>query len=123
MSKEDLQLGSEVIQSLFENGNSPLSLQFIRWKLWRKWPEIVGPTMATVCEPVGFINGTLFIWVKSSTWMQQMVFMIDPMKAKVNKFLNQNYVSQIRYTLNKHQLPTEAEQVAQLKHSLSKISK
>jgi hypothetical protein len=45
------------------------------------------------------------------------------MKAKVNKFLNQNYVSQIRYTLNKHQLPTEAEQVAQLKHSLSKISK
>ena len=55
--------------------------------------------------------------------MQQMVFMIDPIKAKVNKFLSQNYVTQIRYTLNKHQLPTEAEQIAQLKNSLSKISK
>lgn len=123
MGKEDLHTGLAVIQSLFENGKTPLSDQFIRWRLWKQWNEIVGPTMSQVCEPVGYRNGVLIIWVQSSSWMQQMIFMIEPLKTKINKFLDRTFVQQIRFTLDRKQVPSDTQQVNQLKDSLNRFSK
>ena len=62
MSSELPLKGSDaVLQALFENGNSPLSAPFLRWKMWKKWPEYVGATIAEVTEPVGLEKGTLYI--------------------------------------------------------------
>ncbi|RZJ40298.1 MAG: DUF721 domain-containing protein, partial [Chryseobacterium sp.] len=77
--------GSEVLQKLFESGNSPLSEQFMRWKLWARWSEFVGPTVAENTEPVGFHRGTLFLWVRNSTWMQQLSFMREHIQDSINK--------------------------------------
>ena len=120
--KTKLTLGSQVLQALFENGKSPLSVQFIRWKLWRRWAEIMGPSIAENCEPVGYRQGVLFVWVKSSSWMQQMVFMREPMMKKINDSLKMRYVTEIRLTLDRRSVPADAQSQEDLKDSMSKIT-
>jgi predicted nucleic acid-binding Zn ribbon protein len=105
--KKKFAIGSEVLQSLFENGKSPLSEQFMRWKLWAKWEEVVGPTIAKNAEPVGFNRGVLYVWVRNSTWMQQMIFMKDPMRETINKKFQSNFVKMIKFTLDRREVPLE----------------
>lgn len=92
---------------LFENGKSPLSGQFLRWKLWAKWPEVVGPTIAQNAEPVAYTNGTLFLWVRHSAWMQQLVFMREHIQSTINQKMGQNYVRTIRFTLDRREVPQQ----------------
>jgi predicted nucleic acid-binding Zn ribbon protein len=121
--KGNLSLGSEVLQALFENGKSELSVQFIRWKLWKKWTEYVGPTMGQVSEPVGYHRGVLYVWVKNSAWMQQLVFMRGPMKEAINQKLQQNYVYEIRLTMDRKAVPADAQASAELKDSIASLMK
>lgn len=103
---------SDVLQALFTDGKSPLSDEFSRWQLWRKWPEIVGPTISTNTDPVGLKDGILFVWVKNSVWMQQMNFMAKPIKEKVNEFYGRKRVKMVRFTLDRKSVPKleEAEE-------------
>ncbi|WP_041577994.1 DUF721 domain-containing protein [Bdellovibrio bacteriovorus] len=105
--KGKLSIGSEVLQRLFENGKSPLSEQFMRWKLWAKWEEVVGPTIAKNAEPVGFQRGVLYVWVRNSSWMQQMIFMKDPIRDTINQKFENNFVKYIKFTLDRREVPTE----------------
>ena len=114
-------LGSEALQSLFENGKSPLSQQFLRWKIWRRWEEYVGPTIAQNSEPVGYVNGQLYLWVKNSSWMQQLVFMRDPIKDKINKKLGFLFVKNVTLTLDKKSVPKDPQEAEALKDSLAKL--
>jgi hypothetical protein len=114
-------LGSDALQALFENGKSPLSQQFLRWKIWRKWEEYVGPTIAQNSEPVGFVNGQLYLWVKNSSWMQQLVFMREPIKDKINKKLGFLFVKNVNLTLDKKSVPKDPEEARALKESISKL--
>lgn len=108
--KRKLSLGSEVLQSLFENGKSPLSEQFMRWKLWAKWEEVVGPTIAKNTEPVGFQRGMLYVWVRNSTWMQQMIFLKDPIRDTINQKFENNFVKYIKFTLDRREVPNSNQQ-------------
>lgn len=105
--KRKLTLGSEVLQSLFENGKSPLSEQFMRWKLWAKWEEVVGPTIAKNAEPVGFQRGVLYVWVRNSAWMQQMIFLKDQIRDTINQKFENRFVKHIKFTLDRRDVPQE----------------
>ncbi len=107
--KKDLTAVSDVLQNLLENSKLPISEQFTRWKLWRKWDEVAGPTLAPHTLPVGFQRGTLYIWVKSSAWMQQLQFAAVPLRDKINAYLGRNYVRYIRFTLDRHSVPDYQE--------------
>lgn len=115
-----LSLGSDVLQSIFENGKSPLSEQFIRWKLWKKWPDFVGSSISAVSEPVSYRRGTLYIWVKNSSWMQQMVFMLEPMKDKINSMVGFSYVKSIHLTMDRHSVPS-TEESPELRQQMAKL--
>jgi hypothetical protein len=121
--KSQPQMGSEALQSLFENGKSPLSQQFLRWKMWQRWPEFVGATMGEHSQPVGYVRGTLYVWVKNSSWMQQMVFLKEPMKDSINKKLGFEFVKNVHLTLDQKAVPRDAQEAAELKESISKLSK
>jgi predicted nucleic acid-binding Zn ribbon protein len=112
-------LSGEVLQSLLENGKSPLSDQFLRWKLWAKWAEVVGPTMAAQTVPVGYARGVLFIWVKHSAWMQQLIFLRDQVKDKINDFLSVPYVKMVRFTMDRREVPSIED--PDLKHTLAQL--
>lgn len=116
-------LGSDALHSLFENGKSPLSQQFLRWKMWRRWSEYVGPTAAEHSEPVGYVRGNLYVWVKNSSWMQQMVFLREPLKDSINKKLGFEFVKNIHLTLDKKSVPRDQAEADELKNAISRLMK
>lgn len=123
-SKSYLKGSDAVLQSLFENGNSPLSGPFLRWKMWKRWGEYVGPTIAEVTEPVGLQRGTLFLWVKNSTWMQQVSFMKENIRLSLNQKLGAGTpIKRITLTLNRNLVPDDPEGQAQLKAWIQKLAK
>lgn len=103
--KTELLSASRVLQGLLGNGKSPLSDGFLRWKIWRFWPTIVGATFAKYCEPVGFERGKLFIWVKTSARMQEIRFFEEQLKAKVNEYVGREWVRYIKFTTDRHGVP------------------
>jgi predicted nucleic acid-binding Zn ribbon protein len=98
--------GAEVLHKLLEDKQGPVSDQYLRWKLWLGWKEIVGPTVAENAEPVSYKHGVLWLWVRNSVWMQQMTFMIEPIKNSVNQKFKAGFVQEIRLTLDRKRLPT-----------------
>lgn len=113
--------GTEVLQKLFENGKSPLSEQFIRWKMWSRWEEIVGSTLAKATEPVGLQWGTLIIWVPHSTVLQQMQFLKPNILQAVQKAYPQLKVKDIRFTLDRKQTPKDGENKENAQKFISKM--
>lgn len=93
----------------------------MRWKLWAKWEEVVGPTIAKNAEPVGFQRGVLFVWVRNSTWMQQMIFMKDPIRDTINQKFENNFVKYIKFTLDRREVPTSDYQ-QEFKEMIQKIA-
>jgi predicted nucleic acid-binding Zn ribbon protein len=103
--KSKLMTSADVLQSLLQNGKSPLSDQFLRWKLWRKWAEVVGPTINEQTSPVGFDKGVLYIWVRNSSWMQHLTFVAQPLREKINTFAGRNWIRRIQFTLDRRAVP------------------
>ena len=119
--KHDLTISSDVLHGLFENGKSPLSEQFIRWKLWGNWANYIGESLGKNSEPVGYMRGTLYVWVKNSTWMQQMIFVLDMMKNNINAKLGIEYVRTIHLTLDRRSVPKDALVANEVKTNIQRI--
>lgn len=116
-----LESSGHVLQGLFEDGKSPLSKPFLRWKLWRVWPEVVGETVSQICEPVSYDRGMIWIWVKNSTWMQQLMYLKPDYIRKINHWANQEFVHDIRFTLNRREIPEDMYERNQLQNSVDSI--
>ena len=64
-------------------------------EIWRLWPEVVGPAVASRAQPLRIINGTLTIAVSSAAWMQELRFLTTMMKEKLNDRLGAVLIKEI----------------------------
>src|SRR5690606_34385998 len=103
----------------FQNGNSRLSEQFIRWRLWNSWTDVVGREIGARTLPVGLKGGILFIWVKNSVWMQELQFLAEPIREKINTFVGRKFAKEIRFTLDRKTVPRPEETESGLREFLS----
>ncbi|MAF92001.1 MAG: DUF721 domain-containing protein [Bdellovibrionota bacterium] len=124
MKKKDRSKGfnqaSDLIHNLFKKDNTALSQQFLRWKLWHHWREVVGENIGKNTDPVGYYRRTLYVWVKSSTWLQEMTFMEKVLVQKVNNYLGKEWVSRIRFTMDRKSVPEQATASQEMKDFISK---
>ncbi len=60
------------------------------------WPRIVGKAMALHSRPVLFDLGVLTLHADGTTWGNQLRFMTEEIRAKVNGFLGQAMVKKLR---------------------------
>ena len=99
----------EVLKSLFDDSKKGgvVSDQFLRWKLWLTWKDIVGASIAEYTEPVSYNNGTLWVWVKNASWMQQMTFMSDVILNTIEQKFRKGYVKELRFTLDRRGVPSD----------------
>ena len=111
---------ANVLQSLFQSSKSPLSQQFLRWRLWNEWEHVVGPEIANHSMPVGYLDGALYVWVKSAPRMQEMQFVVRPLMQKINQFAGTHWVRSIRFTLDRKSVPTPQENAGDLRDFLSR---
>lgn len=65
------------------------------------WKEIVGETIADHAQPRRIRNQILFIDVVHPTWMQQLQFLKSDLLKKVNAFLGEPRIQDIRFRLGK----------------------
>jgi len=98
--KSHLTPSADVLQAVLANGKSRLGDGFTRWRLEQDWPKIVGETMASQTLPCALEHGVLYVWVKHSTWIQQLWFMRESMIEKVNQHLQRSLVQDIKFTTN-----------------------
>ena len=65
------------------------------------WNEIVGESVAVHSQPRSIRNRILFIEVSHSTWMQQLQFLKPTLLEKINHFLGEPLIQDIRFKLGK----------------------
>ncbi len=65
------------------------------------WNEIAGTTVAAHSQPRSIRNHILFIDVTHSTWMQQLQFLKPTLLEKVNAFLGETLIQDIRFKVGK----------------------
>ncbi len=109
--KSKFQTGAEVLQKILESQVGPVSDQYLRWKLWLNWKDIVGPTVSKHSEPISYRNGLLWLWVENAVWVQQMGFMSESIKEAVNKKLKYGFIKEIRFTQDRRQVPSVENEV------------
>ncbi len=100
---------ADVLQVLLTNGKSQLGDGFVRWRLEQEWLAVVGETIAAQTAPCSLERGILWIWVRHSTWMQQLWFFKDAIKDKVNGHLGKTFVEDVRFTLNRRAIIKQPE--------------
>jgi len=61
------------------------------------WDDVVGENIATRTAPLGFRKGTLKIGVSDHGWLQQLQFMKEETKAKLNEKLGRALVEDIYF--------------------------
>lgn len=119
-SQKGLEAVGDLLQSLLQNSKSPLSDQFLRWKLWRSWPEVVGEQIAKHSLPVSFLQGELYIWVDHGARLQEMTFCAGAILKKINAFGGRRWVRRVRFTLDRKSVPSLEESGEDLREFLSK---
>ncbi len=118
----------DVLQSLLQNSKGALSEQFIRWRLWNAWPEVLGEEISRYTMPVSYHEGTVYIWVKNSARMQDLIFLVKPITEKINKYAHKcgwpeksrPWARSVKFTLDRKTVPKLEESSEGLKEFLSK---
>ena len=90
-----------------------LSFRLSEYGVWPVWDEVVGKTIAANAQPEKIRNGTLFVKVSSSVWMQQLQFMKDMIAEKLNQRLNREVVKNIFFVVGQIYSPGPAEKVTE----------
>jgi len=71
------------------------------YSIWGAWKGIVGEPVALQTQPHAIRNRILFIDVSHSTWIQQLQFLKSTLLEKINGFLGEPLIRDIRFKLGK----------------------
>ncbi len=71
------------------------------YRVWTFWDEEVGDSVARHAQPDGFRAGVLSVRVDNSTWMQELQFMKEGLRARLNKRLDEPMIQDIYFVSGK----------------------
>jgi len=60
--------------------------------VWNVWADVVGPLLASKAEPVRIEEGKLFVRVANSAWMQELQYLKDDIRGRLNHRLGASVV-------------------------------
>jgi len=78
-----------------------LDFQLKAYSIWGVWNEIVGESVAHQAQPRSIRNRILFVDVSHPTWVQQLQFLKPKLLEKLNAFLGEPILQDIRFRLGK----------------------
>jgi hypothetical protein len=81
--------------------NLEIDIPLKTYSILGAWNEIVGESVGVQTQPRSIRNRILFIDVSHSTWMQQLQFLKPTLLEKVNSFLGEPLIQDIRFKLGK----------------------
>jgi hypothetical protein len=91
------------IRSILEKTlkNLEIDVPLKTYSILGAWNEIVGESVGVQTQPRSIRNRILFIDVSHSTWMQQLQFLKPTLLEKINSFLGEPLIQDIRFKLGK----------------------
>jgi hypothetical protein len=87
-------IGEVLFSALKKKG---LSLKIEENALLKLWPKAVGPQISSKTQPDCLRGGTLFVKTISSVWVQQLHFMKEEIRDKLNELTGKNVIKEIRF--------------------------
>jgi predicted nucleic acid-binding Zn ribbon protein len=108
--KQQTQLQSigEVLFSALKKKD--LSLKIEENALLKLWPKAVGPQIASKTMPDCLRSGTLFVKTISSVWVQQLHFMKEEIRDKLNELAGKDTIKEIRFLVGHTLVQEKAEE-------------
>ena len=79
----------------------PVKARVKEYNLLKDWDRLVGQQIARQCQPDKLKDGTLFLKVSSSAWMQQLHFMKSMILDKLKTHPEGNSVKDLRFRIGR----------------------
>lgn len=76
-----------------------LAIKIEENSLMKLWPQAVGPQIALQTQPDVLRNGTLFVKTTSPVWVQQLHFMKEDIRRKINDLAGKEFVKEIHFSI------------------------
>lgn len=95
--KEPLTPLRDILSGLFNRPDLPFNPDDAR--IWKVWDEAVGPAISSNARPSWIKKGRLRVVVTDPIWLQELEFMGDRIKEKVNAKLGREAVKKIDFRL------------------------
>lgn len=73
----------------------PLAAPLADYELWTHWDAVVGPTLARHAQPLRLRRGVLSVEVDSAGWMQEIQFLKQDLRERLNARLGRTVVRDI----------------------------
>lgn len=67
------------------------------YRLWTFWADEVGPTIAGHAQPVALRAGVLTVAVDAPTWLQELQFLKDTLRERLNVRLGQILIEDLYF--------------------------
>jgi len=83
--------------------------QLREYAVWNVWSEVVGAILAARSEPLRIEDGKLFIRVGGSAWMQELQFLKDDIRTRLNQRLGAPIVKDLFFVLGRVTRPQRRE--------------
>ena len=95
--RENLLPLKDIITSLFNDPKLPFNPDDGR--IWNVWEETVGPAIAQNAQPEWIKSGKLRVRVSDPIWLQELGFVKETIKEKINERLGRKAVETIEFRL------------------------
>ncbi len=79
----------------------PMGRQLQQYQVWGVWREAVGETVARHAWPSKIQKGLLFVHVSDSMWMQELQFLKEMVKEKINRRVGEPVIKDIFFVLGR----------------------
>ena len=87
----------DIIANIFEGSTLPFNPDDAR--IWKDWEGVVGAAIARNARPSWIKNGRLRVNVSDPIWLQELEFVGETIKEKLNGKLGRNAVKKIDFRL------------------------
>ncbi|NNG07506.1 MAG: DUF721 domain-containing protein [Desulfobacteraceae bacterium] len=95
--KKSLVSIKDVLSSLFSDSKLPFNPDDAR--IWKEWEGAVGAAIAKNAQPEWIKDGKLRVRVSDPIWLQELGFVEETIKEKLNRRLGRKAVDQIEFRL------------------------
>ena len=96
-AKNSLTSLKDVITSLLSDGTLPFNPDDAR--IWRVWDEVVGPAISRNARPSWIKNGKLKVRVSDPIWLQELEFVEESIREKLNTKLGRKAIDRIEFRI------------------------
>ena len=82
------------------------------YRLWTFWDEVVGSALAARAQPAGFRDGVLSVRVGGAAWMQELQFMKEDLRERLNARLGAELIRDVYFVSGRVEPPPAARPAA-----------